>query len=103
MFIKCSRNDVENRDDLMDERSLTLRNLPRGDEEYLQINIRKPKTAGSQYCIPLKVGTTFREAPTHAWSAESVSSVPTGVGCAVLISPIDSAPRVTGVRAPEVR
>jgi hypothetical protein len=36
MFIKCSRNDVENRDDLVHERSLALRHLLRGDEEYLQ-------------------------------------------------------------------
>jgi hypothetical protein len=86
----------------MHKRHLALRNLLRGNEEYLQIHIRKLETIGSQQYMPLKAGTTFREAPILAWSAESVSSVLTGVGCAVLISLIDSAPHVAGVHAPEV-
>ena len=103
MFVKCSRNDVENGDDLMHKRRLALRNLLCGDEEYLQIHIRKLEMIGSQRYMPLKAGTTFREAPIIAWSAESVSSALTGVSCAVLISLIDSVPHVAGVHAPKVR
>lgn len=106
MFVKCSHNDVKNGDDLMHKRCLALQNLMCGNEEYLQIYIRKLTTAGSkvskQY-MPLKAGTAFREAPILVWSAESVSSTLSGVDCADLILLIDSAPHIAGVRAPKVR
>jgi len=76
MFIKCLCNDVENGDDLMHKRCFALQNLLCGNEEYMQIHIRKLKTAGSkvskQY-MSLKVGTAFQEAPILVSSAESIS------------------------------